>query len=1026
MPDGLIPPVVATFAADYAQMMTGSESVIGTIRQVGETAVQASATATEALDRLGLAAETADGQMSLFGEQASRAAEQLSLFAVEADKAAAQVTTDETTIAAGADTMAAGVEAAMARGQAALDKLSIAQAGDAAVWERSMATESASLDVMVANLEAQVAKADASIATLGTAMEGTAARAVTLSSASTAMYGATATAIGGAALKAGAAAAVVTGVTVDMASKFDQQMELIKTQAHDSTDSIQSLSQSVLQMAGDVGQTPDKLAEGLYHITSTGQTGAAALDILKASAKDATIGIADLDTVTYAMSGVMSVGMADVKNAADGVAYLNTIVGQGDMHMQDLANAVGTGVLPAFKSAGLGMADFGAALSTLTDNSTPAEVAANHLKTTVQLLQNQSKPAAAALADLGIKSGELGADISKPGGLMVAVMDLKTHMDQFTHSAGTMALSQSQINSQVQQMAAELSKEGASTQEQTDLLNAYRQSLGQMGSAGIQAAADLSKAFGGARSAMTMETLVQESGKLQTKYNEMGTAASRQAQAQQDWNNTQAQFKVKLQDTKASAEALGISIGNLLLPVVTKIMDGFRSFSDILTKHQGVAKALAIIIGGVLVAAFAALTLATIAWAIAIQGTPLGWLMDIIMGIAVVAALVVANWSHIAGFFSDVWHAVTGFFTDAWHVIQNVASFIGGIPGNIISFFEGLPGMLGNLLSRAGSAMLSALKTAGTAVLNFFKNLPYEIGYAIGFLAGVLTRAGEAAIKGLWTGITTAAKAIWDFFTNLPQNIWNFLKGAQNWLNTTGHDILVGLWNGIVDGAKAVWNWFTNLPQTIWNFLVNAQNWLDTTGRSILKGLWNGIVNGAVAVWNWLKDLPGNILGWLGDAGRWLLNAGENLVKGLWNGIQNAASWLWNQIKNFAQGIINGFLSAFGIHSPSTETQPVGAGIVMGIAKGIQDNLHLTTAAAKAAVTSVMNGMAGSTSLGSIGVNATGSLNVTGGINPNSQQGPSTLVLQMSTRDAHSFLQGQTLQYNLRNTGNGLSVVGRR
>lgn len=1024
MPEGLIPPVVATFAADYAQMLAGGDSVIGTLRQVGESAVQTSATATEALDRLGMASETADGQMSLFGESAARAAEQLSLFAVEADKAAAQIGVDETTIAAGADKMAAGVEAAMARGQAALDKLSITQAGDAAVWERSMATESASIDVMVANLEAQVVKADASIASLGTAMKATSTEAVTLSSASTAMYGATAVAIGGAAIKAGAAAAVVTGVTVDMAGKFDQQMELIKTQAHDSTDSISALSQSVLSMAGDVGQAPDKLAEGLYHITSTGQTGAAALAILQASAKDATIGIADLDTVTYAMSGVMSVGMADVRNAADGVAYLNTIVGQGDMHMQDLANAVGTGVLPAFKSAGLGMADFGAALSTLTDNSTPAEVAANHLKTTVQLLQNQSKPAAAALADLGIKTGELGADISKPGGLMVAVMDLKTHMDDYTKSAGGMKLSTGQINSAVSQMAAELTKEGASTTEQTDLLNAYRDSLGKMGSAGIQAAADLSKAFGGARSAMTMETLVQESGKLQTKYSEMGTAASRQAQAQSDWNNTQAQFKVKLQDTKASAEALGISVGNLLLPFVTKVMDGFRSFSDILVKHQGIAKALAIVIGGALVAAFVALVAATVAWAIAIQATPLGWIFDIIAGLTVLVAVIVANWSHISGFFSDVWHAITGFFTDAWHVIENVAGFIGGIPGDIASFFEGLPGILGSLLSKAGSAMLSALKTAGTAVLNFFKNLPEEIGFAIGFLAGILVRGGEAAIKGLVTGITTAAKAVWDFFTNLPQTIWNFLVSAANWLTDTGHKIITGLVNGIVTEAENFWTWLKALPGNIVKFLVDAQHWLDTKGHDIIIGMLTGIKNAAVDVWNWLKALPGNILGWLGDAGRWLLNAGENLVKGLWQGIQNAASWLWDQIKNFAKGIVNGFLSAFGVHSPATTTQPVGAGIVAGIAKGIQDNLHLTTAAAKQAVSSVMGGLGGGT-LGSIGVNATGSLNVTGGVQATSQQGPQTLVFQLSGRDVQQLFQQGRLQYNFRNTGNGLAIVGR-
>jgi hypothetical protein len=971
--------VVATFAADYAQMLTGGESVIGTLRSVGESAVSASATATEALERLGVAADSADGQLSLFGEAMTQAAGQLTLFATEADRVAAQVSVDDTTISASSEAMAAAVEAAAARGQAALDMLSITQAGDAAVWERSMATESAAIDTMVANLEAQAVKADAAIASMGDAMQATEARAVTFTSASEAMYGATATALGGIAIKAGAVAAIVAGATVDMASKFDQSMELIKTQAHDGTDSIASLSQSVLQMAGDVGQTPDKLAEALYHITSTGQTGAAALDILKASAKDATIGMADLDTVAYAMSGVMSVGMKDVTGAADGVAYLNTIVGQGDMHMQDLANAIGTGVLPAFKAAGLGMADFGAALSTLTDNSTPAEVAANHLKTTVQLLQNQSGPAAAALAQLGIKSGELGADISKPGGLMVAVMDLKTHMDDYTKSAGGMKLTQDQINTSVSQMAAELTKEGVATGEQTDLLNSYRSSLGTMGSAGIQAAADLSKAFGGARSAMTMETLVQESGKLQSKYNEMGTAATRQAQAQTDWNNTQAQFKVKLQDTKAAAESLGISVGNLLMPAVMKIMDLFKGFANVLSNNHGLIVAIAIVIGGALVVALAALTAGTIAWAIAIQGTPIGWFMDVVALLAGLAYILVNHWSSISGFFSDIWKSVVGFFSDAARDIGDVVTFIIGIPADIGNFFAALPGILGNAATTAGRALLNGLKTAGSAVLDFFKNLPYNAGFLLGRLTAILLKAGGDAINGLFHGINVAWDAVGAWFIALPGNIKSFTIDAGKWLLNAGIDVITVLKNGIVTAAEAVGQFFLNLPKDIQNFFASAGTWLSTSGLHILEGLGRGIVNGSNAVEAWFYNLPGNVLSWLGDVGSWLLNAGKNIVMGLLHGIENAGSWLLDQIKSFAKGVIAGFLSAFGVHSPATTMQPVGAGIVMGVAKGITDNLHLMTSAAQTAVSTVMGGLTGNGSLGSIGVNATGSLNVTGG-----------------------------------------------
>lgn len=64
---------------------------------------------------------------------------------------------------------------------------------------------------------------------------------------------------------------------------------------------------------------------------------------------------------------------------------------------------------------------------------------------------------------------------------------------------------------------------------------------------------------------------------------------------------------------------------------------------------------------------------------------------------------------------------------------------------------------------------------------------------------------------------------------------------------------------------------------------------------------------------------------------------GGNLIRGLWNGILGAGQWLWEQIQGFAQSVINSFKSAFGIHSPSKETQWLGEMLGQGLANGISD-----------------------------------------------------------------------------------------
>lgn len=426
----------------------------------------------------------------------------------------------------------------------------------------------------------------------------------------------------------GLAAAGAAVESVHLAADFDQAMELIHTQAGAAQSEVDGLKGAVLDLAPTVGIGPEKLAEGLYHIESTGFRGKQAMDILAASAKLAALGLADLDTVTFAMSGTMSVGMKDILNAADATNYLNTIVGMGDMKMDKLAAAIGTGVLPSFKSAGLGMMDFGAALATITDNSVGADEAATRLRMTVSMMAAPSMKAAGALSTIGISSTQLADDMRKPNGLLLAVDDLKAHLE----ASGKTATEQNAV---------------------------------------------ISDAFGGGRTSSAILTLLEESDRLKSKYVQLGDAASRAKTADEAWQAQQQQFNQQLKELGAELQVIGVKVGQFLIPYI-------QQSASWLARHTEVVKIAAVVIGGVLVAAMTAFTASVVANTVAMLANPVTW---IILGIVAAVALLavgiyelVKHWSFVWGWIkriaADVWGWLVIAWRATWSAIKDVGTWI--------------------------------------------------------------------------------------------------------------------------------------------------------------------------------------------------------------------------------------------------------------------------------------------------------------------------------------------------------------
>jgi hypothetical protein len=404
-----------------------------------------------------------------------------------------------------------------------------------------------------------------------------------------------------------ASAAIMVGLAyegVKAATNFEQAMARVHTQAGASNDEVKALSGQILTLSPKVGVGPEQLADSLYHVESAGFRASKAMDLVAASAKLSQIGGADIEQSTQAIIGVMASGIKGVKDANDAVALLNTTVGTGDMKMSQLVKAIGTDILPTAKAVGLSFEDVGAALATITDNATPADQVATRLKTSLLTLIKPSNQQSDAFNEIHMSALQVANDFQKPDGLLVAVRDLKSHLEAAYPASQSTKLSLEQITADTQSYYKGLIEQGANVKDATKMSQDYAKSLQNGGTAAVLAANTLARALGGSKTAGIFLTLIGETDRLASKYDAFGDSTSRAAKLQEAWAKQQDTAKQKLADLKAAWDVFLVRVGNAILP-------DLKSVVSVLAQHPGIIKGAAVAVG-ILGSAWAALKIGTL------------------------------------------------------------------------------------------------------------------------------------------------------------------------------------------------------------------------------------------------------------------------------------------------------------------------------------------------------------------------------------------------------------------------------
>jgi TP901 family phage tail tape measure protein len=222
----------------------------------------------------------------------------------------------------------------------------------------------------------------------------------------------------------------VGAASVYAAAHFNNAMEMIHTQSGASQREVHNLYNRVLNLAEIRPQGPQDLAEALYRLEGAGLRGAKAMKALKAASDLATVGNSDVESTAKTLAQTWFVGIKGAGSLHNTVAELNATVGQGDLRMQQLVDALGTGVLPAAKEAGLSLQDVTGALAVFGDETNNTSGFMAQFATALHFLYNPTEKSNKQLKKLGLSGRKLAEDMRKPRGMLTALSDLRDHLDK--------------------------------------------------------------------------------------------------------------------------------------------------------------------------------------------------------------------------------------------------------------------------------------------------------------------------------------------------------------------------------------------------------------------------------------------------------------------------------------------------------------------------------------------------------------------------------------------------------------------
>ena len=199
-----------------------------------------------------------------------------------------------------------------------------------------------------------------------------------------------------------------------MAVTFDEEMTKIITLVGVADDQVNEWRQSILALGPAVGIGPTELARALFVVTSAGERGANALDIVEQAAKASAIGLGDTATTARAVTAAMQAYSKQGLTASRATEILVATVREGNLEAASLAGSLGR-VIGIASQVGVSFEQVGGFIATFTRLGVSAEESTTALRQILTLLLKPTKQSEQALKSAGLSAEALRRSVGEQG-----------------------------------------------------------------------------------------------------------------------------------------------------------------------------------------------------------------------------------------------------------------------------------------------------------------------------------------------------------------------------------------------------------------------------------------------------------------------------------------------------------------------------------------------------------------------------------------------------------------------------------
>lgn len=190
-----------------------------------------------------------------------------------------------------------------------------------------------------------------------------------------------------------------------MAVDFQTAMTKINTLVGISAKEVNEYGKTVKSMAIETATAPEKLAEGLFFITSAGFKGKEALDALRVSAKGAAMQMGDMQDIASATTSIMTAYGHSSEKAGD---LLHETLKQGKFDAAEFMSKIGQ-VIPTAASFGISFEEMGAAVATMSKISGDAAGSLTAVNQVMLKLMTPGEQQKEILKDINMEYDDLNA-----------------------------------------------------------------------------------------------------------------------------------------------------------------------------------------------------------------------------------------------------------------------------------------------------------------------------------------------------------------------------------------------------------------------------------------------------------------------------------------------------------------------------------------------------------------------------------------------------------------------------------------